>query len=189
MKFLTLILVVALVLIIGRSMLFSFRAQTPAEYSEKGPAFDVMTHLNGEIKSEGLIFGPKGRMDNSFVADMSGTWTNQTGRLQENFTYSNGRKQTREWTITLGDDNTLTVTAPDVIGEGKGVISGNALQVKYRLKLPEEAGGQEVDVIDWLFATESGVVMNRTQLYKFGILVAELVATMRPVGVDQVAAE
>jgi hypothetical protein len=36
---------------------------------------------------------------------------------------------------------------------------------------------------------ENGVVMNRSQFRKFGIKVAELVATMRPETSDQIAAE
>jgi len=36
-------------------------------------------------------------------------------------------------------------------------------------------------VTDWMYLTENGTVMNRSQFRKFGIKVAELVATMRRV--------
>ncbi|MCP4825901.1 MAG: DUF3833 domain-containing protein, partial [Shimia sp.] len=46
--------------------------------------------------------------------------------------------------------------------------------------LTEEAGGHVLDVTDWMYHTGDGVIINRSQMRKFGIKVAELVATMRP---------
>ena len=34
-------------------------------------------------------------------------------------------------------------------------------------------------VTDWMYLMENGTIMNRSQFTKFGIKVAELVATMR----------
>ena len=36
---------------------------------------------------------------------------------------------------------------------------------------------------------ENGVIINRSQFRKFGIKVAELVATMRPATINQIASE
>ena len=49
----------------------------------------------------------------------------------------------------------------------------------YRLRLPEESGGHVLDAVDWMYLTPNGTVVNRSQFRKFGIKVAELVATMR----------
>jgi len=35
-------------------------------------------------------------------------------------------------------------------------------------------------VQDWIYVTRDGVLINRSELHKFGIRVAELVASMRP---------
>ena len=48
-----------------------------------------------------------------------------------------------------------------------------------RIKLDEEAGGHVLNVTDWMYLMENGTIMNRSQFTKFGITVAELVATMR----------
>ena len=37
-----------------------------------------------------------------------------------------------------------------------------------------------LDVTDWLYLAQNGVIVNRSEMRKFGIKVAELVATMRP---------
>jgi len=52
--------------------------------------------------------------------------------------------------------------------------------LNYNIKLSEEAGGHVLGVTDWMYMTPNGNVVNRSQFRKFGIKVAELVATMRP---------
>ncbi len=163
-----------------KNRFLSFRSQSPSDYSGTGPAFSLKKNLNGEILSEGLIYGPNGKMSNSFVARMVGEWDGNTGTLSEYFTYSNGKQMTRKWYLTLGTGNTLTATADDIVGEGKGVISGATVKLTYRIILPEDAGGHTLDVTDWMYLTENGVIMNRSEMRKFGIKVAELIATMRP---------
>ena len=51
--------------------------------------------------------------------------------------------------------------------------------------LPEESGGHTLDVTDWLYRTENGIIMNKSEMRKFGIKVAELVATMRPRNLEE----
>ena len=46
--------------------------------------------------------------------------------------------------------------------------------------LPQDAGGHTLDTTDWMYLMSNGSIMNRSQFRKFGIKVAELVATMRP---------
>lgn len=38
-----------------------------------------------------------------------------------------------------------------------------------------------LDVADWLYLMETGTILNRSQMRKFGLRVDDLVATMRPV--------
>jgi len=111
---------------------------------------------------------------------MVGEWDGNTGTLTEYFTYSNGKQMTRKWYLTLGTGNRFTATADDIVGEGQGTISGSTVRLSYRITLPEDAGGHRLDVTDWMYLTENGVIMNRSEMRKFGIKVAELVATMRP---------
>lgn len=180
MKIIVFIIIIALASSTARLYFWSFRAQSPSNYAETGPAFVMQEHLNGPISSEGLIYGPNGRMTNSFVAKMHGTWEGDNGTLTENFTYSNGNTQTREWTLSIGENNTFTATAPDIVGTAQGEVSGSTIRMTYTIILPEEAGGHTLNVVDWLYLTESGVIMNRSEMFKFGIKVAELVANMRP---------
>ena len=167
------------VLLIGH-LWFSFRAQKPAAYAETSPNFDIRTHLSGSILCEGVIYGPLGRVSSRFIADMKGDWNGKTGTLAEAFSYAGGRQQNREWHLTMGENGRFTATADDIIGVAEGIQTGATVQLKYRIRLPQDAGGHVLDVTDWMYLLENGSILNRSQMRKFGIKVAELVASMRP---------
>lgn len=179
MKILTVLLLALVLLALARDWFFSFRAQNPASYQDSGPQFILQEHLSGRLLSEGLIFGPKGEMTNSFTAEMIGEWEGDTGTLTENFTYSNGNSQARKWYLKMDSATTFTATADDIVGEGKGVVSGATVQLTYQITLPESSGGHTLTATDWMYLTENGVILNKSEMRKFGIKVAELIATMR----------
>ena len=157
-----------------------FTAQTPADYATAGPAFDIRQRLNGPIACEGVIYGPTGRVTSRFVADFQADWQGNVGTMSEVFRYDSGTVQRRKWTLTLGNDGAIKAEADDVIGAGTGRQAGNAVLLNYRIKLSPQAGGHVLDTTDWMYLTETGVIINRSQFRKYGIKVAELVATMRP---------
>ncbi|MCU0908656.1 MAG: DUF3833 domain-containing protein [Rhodobacteraceae bacterium] len=158
----------------------SFRAQVPEDYAGKGPDFDLRHHLRGPILCEGVIYGPTGRVSSRFVADMDVHWDGNVGVMRERFRYDSGAVQDREWRLTLANDGSIKAEAEDVVGAGTGRQMGAAVQMNYRIRLPADAGGHVLDTTDWMYLVENGTIINRSQFRKFGITVAELVATMRP---------
>ena len=177
-------LVAGVLLTLGLTVAYShklgFRAQRPADYAGLGPTFDPRRHLSGPIQCEGVIYGPTGRVTSRFVAEMRGHWEGNRGTLTEVFRYDSGTVQHREWRLTLGNDGRVRAEADDVPGIGLGEVSGPTLQLNYPIRLTESAGGHVLQVTDWMYLTENGAIINRSQFRKFGIKVAELVATMRP---------
>lgn len=171
----------ALALLLFHRAKMSFVAQHPDDYEAKHPELNLREHLNGPILCEGVIYGPMGRVSSRFVADMNVTWDGNVGTMTEHFRYDSGTTQDRCWTLTLGNDGSVKATAPDVIGNGRGQAKGHALQLLYKIKLADDAGGHVLDAVDWMYLVENGTIMNRSQFSKFGIKVAELVATMRRV--------
>lgn len=157
-----------------------FRSQRSQHFASQGPTFDPRRNLNGPILCEGVIYGPLGRVTSRFVAEMEGRWEGNRGVLSETFRYDSGEVQLREWRLSIGNDGTIRAEADDVPGGGQGKVSGPTVQMLYPLRLPAKAGGHVVTVTDWMYLCENGTIMNRSQFRKFGIKVAELVATMRP---------
>lgn len=182
MSVLTYILVgVALVLtaLVFRSRYVSFWAQKSDDYAD-GPLFDIRERFNGPILCEGVIYGPTGKVSSRFVADFEASWDGNVGTMTETFHYDSGSTQERVWTLTLGNDGRIKAEAPDLVGTGSGQQKGSAVVLNYRIRLTEDAGGHALDVTDWMYLMANGSIMNRSQFRKFGIKVAELVATMRP---------
>ena len=171
---------IALALVWLKGRMLGFAAQSPADYAGTGPVFDLRTHLNGPIACEGVIYGPTGRVGSRFTARFDAEWHGDTGVMREHFRYDSGTTQDREWTLQLDDDGRIAATAPDVVGTGAGRQAGATVQLRYRIRLPADAGGHVLDTVDWMYLTEDGTIINRSQFRKFGIKVAELVATMRP---------
>ncbi len=173
-------LAVVAALLILRRRYAAFAAQRPEDYEGAGPQFDIRERLNGPIVCEGVIFGPTGRVSSRFVADFEASWQGNVGTMKEVFHYDSGAVQNREWKLTLGNDGAIRAEAADVVGTGTGWQKGSAVQLNYRIRLTPEAGGHILDTVDWMYLTPNGTIMNRSQFRKFGIKVAELVATMRP---------
>lgn len=180
MTALLLTLVLLLVLALWRPGL-GFRSQRPADYAGTGPAMDIRHALSGPIQCEGMIHGPTGRLSARFTARMHGDWQGDLGILSEDFTYATGRTQHREWTLRMGENGAFTATAPDIIGTAHGQQSGCTARLTYRIRLEPDAGGHVLDVTDWLYLLDDGTILNRSELRKFGLKVAELTAVMRPI--------
>lgn len=172
----------------ARTRFFGFSGQGPDDYTANQPDFDIRKHLNGPIACEGVIFGPTGRVTSRFVAEFDASWNGDTGRMTERFRYDSGATQDREWRLTLGEDGAIRAEADDLVGAGTGRQAGSSISLAYRIRLPESAGGHVLDVVDWMYLLENGTIMNRSQFRKFGIKVAELVATMRPLDKTEAAA-
>jgi hypothetical protein len=183
MTFLTAFLLAAISLValqIVAARYLGFPAQSPADYAKDGPQFDIRQKLNGPIICEGVIYGPLGRVTSRFVGNFDASWQGNVGVMKERFHYDSGLVQDRQWTLTLANDNSIRAEAPDVVGTGTGRQEGSAVLLNYRIKLAESAGGHVLDTTDWMYLTPNGSIMNRSQFRKYGIKVAELVATMRP---------
>jgi len=160
--------------------LLGFPGQRPDEYAGTQPALDPARHLAGRMIAEGAIFGPTGRLASRFTAEMEGEWTGNEGRLREAFRFAGGGTQAREWHLRLGPAGRITATAADICGTARGHAAGAALQLRYRLRLDPAAGGHVLSVTDWMYLTQDGTIVNRSEMRKFGLPVAMLVATIRP---------
>lgn len=164
-----------------KSRYLSFSSQRSSDYTDQQPAFDIRSELNGPILCEGVIYGPTGRVASRFVADMDAKWDGNICRMSEAFKYESGKTQDREWVLTLGNDGGIRADAADLVGQGSGQQQGSAVVLRYNIRLPEDSGGHVLAVTDWMYLMPNGTIINRSQFRKFGIKVAELVATMRRV--------
>lgn len=171
--------VAALCAVFARLRFLAFRGQSVEDYDGLGPIFDLREQLDGPLLCDGVIFGPTGRVTSRFHAKMQGEWDGDKGLLHEEFQYDSGAEQVRAWHIRRESSARFTTWADDVIGVGVGRNAGPAVRLAYRIVLPDDAGGHKLDVVDWMYLNRDGSIINRSQFRKYGLMVAELIATIR----------
>ncbi len=177
--YLSVIFGMLLVIMLIRDWFLAFRGQKPSEYVDLGPGLDLRHHLSGDNVCEGVIFGPTGRMTSRFRGRMTGVWEGDDGWVDVDFQYDSGGTQHRQWRLSIGPSGRITAEADDIQGTGRGQVSGPTAQLLYSIVLPEDAGGYTLSVTDWMYLIEGRTILNRSQFRKGGILLAELVATIR----------
>jgi hypothetical protein len=94
--------------------------------------------------------------------------------LDEDFTYSDGKKERRVWRLTRLDGGRYSGTADDVVGTAHGQAAGNAFQWAYTLRLPVDSKVYEVQFDDWMWLVDERVMINKAVMSKFGIRLGEV---------------
>ena len=164
---------------LGAVSLSGCASPTPADYASQSPKLDLQQYLNGKLLAHGIVTDRSGKVLQRFTVQMTGTWVGDTGTLDERFTYSDGRKETRVWTIRSQADGRYIGTAADVLGEAVGQAAGNALNWRYTLLLPVEGRTWEVQFDDWMFLVDEQVMLNRAVMSKFGIRLGEVLLSFQ----------
>lgn len=148
-------------------------------YADTTPKADIKEYFNGPIKAWGVVQDWRGRVIKRFEVDMVGKWEGDTGTLTEHFTYYDGKKQERVWTIRKLSDGSYEGTASDIIGKATGKLSGSAVRWNYVMDLPVDDTTYRIRFDDWMWVMRDGVLINRSYLKKLGFTVSELTIFMQ----------
>ena len=177
MRFLQLALLTAAVMISGG-------CATPNvdNYRDERPVLDLREYFDGEIEAYGMFQDRSGKVIKRFTVAIKGSWNGNVGTLEEDFVYSDGTTDRRVWTITKVDQHNYVGTAGDVIGEAKGTAYGNALRWRYVLALPVDGKTYHVSFDDWMYLINDKVMLNRSEMRKFGFRVGEVTLSFRKKG-------
>ena len=148
------------------------------DYAAEQPALDMRQYFNGTLDAYGLFTDRSGKVVKRFTVVMTCSWSGppgaETGVLDENFTYSDGTKERRVWTLKRQPDGRYTGTAGDVVGEAAGQEKGNAFRWGYTLKLPVDGRIIEVQFDDWMYLMNDKVMLNKAKMSKFGFGLGEV---------------
>ena len=147
-----------------------------SDYASEKPRFDMQEYFNGHVVAHGIVQDRSGKVIRRMTVDMQCGWQGDTGTLDEHFTYADGKKERRVWTIKKQNDR-YSGTAADVVGEGAGAAAGNALNWKYVLALPVGDKVYNVNFDDWMWQLDDKVMMNRAVFSKFGFKLGEVLIT------------
>lgn len=147
-----------------------------SDYANEKPKFDLKQYFNGRVIAHGVVTDRSGKVTRRMVVNMSCTWNGDVGTLDEDFTYADGTKEKRIWTIRKKGERYIG-TAADVIGEALGEAAGNALNWKYVLALNVDGKTYHIDFDDWMWQIDDKVMLNRAEFSKFGFKLGEVLIT------------
>ncbi|MEN3110330.1 DUF3833 domain-containing protein [Uliginosibacterium paludis] len=139
-----------------------------SDYRAETPRLDLQEYFKGRLDAQGMFQDRSGRVVKRFKVIIQASWKGDVGTLDEDFTYSDGTKQRRVWTLVRQADGSYTGRADDVVGEARGELAGNALRWRYVLALPVDGKVYHVDFDDWMFLMDDKVMLNRSAMSKFG---------------------
>ena len=149
-----------------------------ADYAAEKPVLDLRQYFNGTIDAYGLFTDRSGRVVKRFTGVMTCSWQGSPGQevgvLDEEFSYSDGSRQRRIWTLTRQPDGRYSGTAADVVGQANGEEKGNAFRWGYTLQLPVDGRVFEVQFDDWMYLMNDKVMINKAVMSKFGFQLGEV---------------
>jgi hypothetical protein len=149
-----------------------------AGYAAERPQLDLRRYFDGPIDAWGLVHDRSGKVIRRFHVAIDARWRGDTGTLDESFTYADGRREKRVWTV-VKDGDRYTATAADVVGTAIGAAAGNALNLRYVLAVPIDGATWNLDMDDWMFQMDEATLLNRTRMSKFGIPLGDITIAFR----------
>lgn len=157
-------------------LIFTVSCSSPqiSDYTKTAPVFNFDTFFNGKLIAHGIVFDRDGKMTRRFTADMIATWEGETATIEEFFTYDDGEKSTRIWTINKISENQYSGSASDVVGTAYGETQGAAFHWQYDLLIPVDDEIYQINLDDWMYLLDSKRLFNKTNMTKFGLYVGEV---------------
>ena len=148
------------------------------DYANNSPAFDPTVFFDGRLTAHGVVQNRGGKVIRYFNADILAYWRDGVGTLEEDFVFDDGEEQRRVWTLTPDGPGRDIGTAGDVVGEGPMTLAGNAAFLDYVLRIPYGDGTVDVRVDDRMYLVDENVLINESDMTKFGVRVGRLILTI-----------
>jgi Protein of unknown function (DUF3833) len=149
-----------------------------ADYAMAKPKLDLAQYFNGPVDGWGMFQDRSGKVMRRFYVRLDGKWEGNEGVLDEQFEFADGSRERRTWKL-VKDGDRYTGTAADVVGTAQGTAAGNALRWNYVLAVPVDGTTWNMDMDDWMYLVDDAILINRTQMSKFGVRVGEVTLAFR----------
>lgn len=143
-------------------------------------AFDLQNFFDKPVMGWGVFHSRFNYADRHFEVCMNGDWNENGGILYEDFVWNDGTKEKREWQLDFTDKKAqkFTAKAHDIIETGYGQIHHNAMRMLYTMDVVRQNGQNiALDIDDRLYRVRDNVIMNKTIIKKFGLMVGNLTST------------
>lgn len=145
------------------------------------PSFLPEQYFDGKLTAFGLFIDRFGTVQRQFHVTVDGHRNEDGFILDEYFTYDDGEKETRQWTIKALADGLYHGQCADVIGHATGILANNVLSWRYKFNLPMYGRRVAVTFDDVMVLQDGNILVNRAKVSKWGVLLGEVLISFRPV--------
>ncbi len=152
---------------------------TPDPDAGRSRPFEVERYFTGRVKAWGVIEPRFGGATRQFTVEMQGRRDGEALLLDEQFVYSDGERQQRQWRIRRLADGSLEGEAADAVGKASGREDGSSFRMLYVLNVTAKGSTWQLDLDDRLFRIDEEMVLNRIRLSKWGIAVSDVIIAFR----------
>ena len=143
-------------------------------YAGTTPVLDPEVFFSGPLIATGVVKNRGGRVIRRFTARIDASWQDGVGTLDEDFSFDDGERSRRGWTLTPRGDGRYGATAGDVIGEGTARTAGSAMFLAYILRVPYGDGSIDLSIDDRMYLVSPDLLINESVMRKFGFRVGEI---------------
>ena len=140
----------------------------------KETPFELLEYFDGETTAWGLVVDRFGNLQRTFKVKLTGKRDNKKLLLKEYFTYNDGEREYREWVITKTKTGSYEGKSKDTIGVAKGKKIGNTVRMVYDTTISIGETDLRVSFDDRFVKSDKKVVINRAQILKWGIKIADV---------------
>ncbi|MBK1697574.1 DUF3833 family protein [Rhodovibrio salinarum] len=153
----------------------------PEDFASNEPAFALEDFFAGKGKAWGLFQDRFGKVRKQFVADTHGTWDPVENKLAltESFVYDDGSQEARTWHIRKLDNGYYQADTDDLVGAAEIEAAGNAVNLRYRMKVPINGKSVALDFDDWMFRQSDDMVIDRAIVTKWGVQIGTLIISFQ----------
>ncbi len=144
------------------------------DHVNRKPLLHLEKFFQGKLSAHGVVKDFRGSVVRHFNADIYASWKDGVGTLVEDFVFDDGELQRRTWTLTPDGSGGYIGTAGDVIDQGAIRIAGNAMFLKYVLRIPFRSDTLDITVDDRMYLVNPSTLINESRLIKFGFEVGEI---------------
>lgn len=105
--------------------------------------------------------------------------------LAQDFTYSDGGRERKTWTLSKTSASTYLGTREDVVGVAKGRLDGDLFRLTYLANVKTNTASYDLTFDEAMAYQEDGTVLSRTIVSKLGVKIGEITLrfSRRPEGV------
>ncbi|MGH8163403.1 MAG: DUF3833 family protein, partial [Rhodanobacteraceae bacterium] len=136
--------------------------------------FTGRTHSAGVMENRGGA--PTRRVTTATMGHKEGN----TLHLEQDLTFSDGRRQHRSWRIRKLDAHRYEATANDIVGTAAGEAYGNVFHWSFTLALSPGNPLANVEMTQWMYLQPDGrTMLNHTTIRKLGFVVAQVTEQFR----------